>query len=100
LVVADTANIPSRPQNMVVAAFLEKDLFFNGLLGGCWWPLEIGPPIFRTIAHCLPTGWALDALHQLISFGGGLGDAAKPLAVLAAFGAAANVLAAWLFRWG
>jgi ABC-2 type transport system permease protein len=85
---------------MVVAAFLEKDLFFNGLLGGCWWPLEIGPPIFRTIAHCLPTGWALDALHQLISFGGGLGDAAKPLAVLAAFGAAANVLAAWLFRWG
>src|ERR1700690_2906868 len=32
LVVADTANIPSRPQNMVVAAFLEKDLFFNGLL--------------------------------------------------------------------
>jgi hypothetical protein len=32
LVVADTANIPSRPQNMVAAAFLEKDLFFNGLL--------------------------------------------------------------------
>src|ERR1019366_3589293 len=32
LVVADTANVPSRPQNMVVAAFLEKDLFFNGLL--------------------------------------------------------------------
>jgi ABC-2 type transport system permease protein len=69
-------------------------------LGGCWWPLEIGPPILRTIAHCLPTGWALDALHQLISFGGGLADAGKPLAVLAAFGATANVLAAWLFRWG
>src|ERR1039457_539877 len=33
LVVADTANVPSRPQNMVVAAFLEKDLFFNRLLG-------------------------------------------------------------------
>src|ERR1035441_155020 len=32
LVVANTANIPSRPQNMVAAAFLEKDLFFNGLL--------------------------------------------------------------------
>src|ERR1017187_2873235 len=36
LVVADTANVPSRPQNMVVAAFLEKDLFFNGLLGHDW----------------------------------------------------------------
>jgi ABC-type multidrug transport system permease subunit len=69
-------------------------------LGGCWWPLEIGPPILKTIAHCLPTGWALDALHQLISFGGGLADAGKPLAVLAAFGATANVLAARLFRWG
>jgi len=32
LVVADTASVPSRPQNTVVAAFLEKDLFFNGLL--------------------------------------------------------------------
>ena len=69
-------------------------------LGGCWWPLEVGPPMLKTIAHCLPTGWALDALHLLISFGGGLPDAAKPLAVLAAFGATANVLAAWLFRWG
>jgi ABC-2 type transport system permease protein len=69
-------------------------------LGGCWWPLEIGPPILKTIAHCLPTGWALDALHQLISFGGGLADAGKPLAVLAAFGATANLLAARFFRWG
>ena len=69
-------------------------------LGGCWWPLEIGPPILKTIAHCLPTGWALDALHQLISFGGGLADAGKPLAVLAAFGVTANVLAARFFRWG
>src|ERR1035437_6685280 len=33
LVVADIANVASRPQNRVVAAFLEKDLFFNGLLG-------------------------------------------------------------------
>src|ERR1035438_3925436 len=32
VVVADTANIPSRPQNMVAAAFLVKGLFFNGLL--------------------------------------------------------------------
>src|ERR1035437_8862222 len=32
LVVADIANVASRPQNRVVAAFLEKDLFFNGLL--------------------------------------------------------------------
>lgn len=68
-------------------------------LGGCWWPLEVGPPILKVLAHCVPTGWAMDALHQMISFGGGIGDAARPIAVLAAFGIAANVAAAKVFKW-
>ena len=67
-------------------------------LGGCWWPLEIAPPALKVIALCLPTGWALQALHQLISFGSGLGAVVTPLAVLAAFGVAANLLAARFFR--
>ena len=67
-------------------------------LGGCWWPLEMGPPALKTIALCTPTGWALQALHQLISFGSGLGAVVKPLAVLLAFGTAANMLAARFFR--
>jgi len=67
-------------------------------LGGCWWPLEIGPPVLKTIALCTPTGWALQALHQLISFGSGLGAVLTPLAVLFAFGATANFLAARFFR--
>lgn len=68
-------------------------------LGGCWWPLEIGPPILKVLAHGVPTGWALDALHQLISFGGGLHDAIRPITVLTGFGLAANVLAARFFKW-
>jgi ABC-type multidrug transport system permease subunit len=68
-------------------------------LGGCWWPLELVPPPLKVVAHCLPTGWAMDALHQLISFGGTLRDAAKAIGVLALFGAGANLLAAWRFRW-
>ncbi len=67
-------------------------------LGGCWWPLEIGPPLMKTIALCTPTGWALQALHQLISFGSGFMEVLAPLAVLCAFGAAANLLAARFFR--
>jgi len=67
-------------------------------LGGCWWPLEIGPPVLKTIALCTPTGWALEALHQLISFGSDLGAVLMPLAVLLACGTAANVLAARFFR--
>jgi ABC-2 type transport system permease protein len=67
-------------------------------LGGCWWPLEIAPPALKTVALCLPTGWALAALHQLISFGSGFGAVVKPLAVLSGFGALANLLAARFFR--
>ena len=67
-------------------------------IGGCWWPLEIAPPAQRLAALFLPTGWALKALHQLISFGGGLGDVLVPLAALLGFGAAANLLAARFFR--
>jgi ABC-type multidrug transport system permease subunit len=67
-------------------------------LSGCWWPLEIGPPVLKTIALCTPSGWALQALHQLISFGSGFSAILLPLAVLLAFGAAANLLATRFFR--
>jgi ABC-type multidrug transport system permease subunit len=67
-------------------------------LGGCWWPLEIGPPALKTMALCTPSGWALQALHQLISFGSGFGEILLPLAVLLAFGVAANILAVRFFR--
>jgi ABC-type multidrug transport system permease subunit len=69
-----------------------------GALGGCWWPMEIAPPVFKTIALCLPTGWALFALNQLISFGAGLQAALWPMAVLLGFGAVASVLSIRFFR--
>jgi hypothetical protein len=52
----------------------------------------------KTAALCLPTGWALKALHQLISFGGGLPDAGMAILVLILFGLAANILAARFFK--
>jgi ABC-type multidrug transport system permease subunit len=67
-------------------------------LGGCWWPLEIAPPALKTIALFTPTGWALQALHQLISFGSGFGAVLKPIGILLAFGVAANLLAVRYFR--
>jgi ABC-type multidrug transport system permease subunit len=87
-----------RAEDKVIGVAVLSSLLMAAL-GGCWWPLEIGPPVLRTIAHCFPTGWALDALHQLISFGGGLSEAARPIAALGSFGLVANALAAWLFRW-
>ena len=40
-------------------------------VGGCWWPIEITPRWMQTLAACLPTGWAMGALHKLISFQAG-----------------------------
>jgi len=67
-------------------------------LGGCWWPLELAPPALQFLAHCFPTGWAMDALHQLISFGGGFTEARPAMGVLVLFGLAANLGAARCFR--
>lgn len=67
-------------------------------LGGCWWPLELASPTLKSIAFCLPTGWALKALHQVISFGSGFEAILVPLGVLLGFGIVANLLAARLFR--
>ncbi len=67
-------------------------------LGGCWWPPEVGPPILKTITLCLPSGWALAALHQVISFGAGFDAVLLPLAVLVGFGIVFNYLAARFFR--
>jgi ABC-2 type transport system permease protein len=69
-----------------------------GALGGCWWPLEMAPPAFKTIALCLPTGWALAGLHQLISFGSGIEAAFAPMAALLGFGVVTNILAIRFFR--
>jgi ABC-type Na+ efflux pump permease subunit len=40
-------------------------------LGGCWWPIEITPSWMQSLAKFLPTGWAMDAMHKLISFRSG-----------------------------
>ncbi len=69
-----------------------------GALGGCWWPLEIAPPAMQKIALCLPTGWAVKALNQVISLGSGFSAVLVPLAVLLVFGTVANLLAARFFK--
>jgi len=67
-------------------------------LGGCWWPLEVTPPFMQLAAHLTPSAWALDGLHQLITFGAGVSAALPALGVLLAFGAAANLAAVKFFR--
>lgn len=66
-------------------------------LGGCWWPSEVVPRWLWHASHVLPTAWAMDAFHALISFGRGVESVAIPALVLTAFGAAFSALGArWL----
>jgi ABC-type multidrug transport system permease subunit len=51
-------------------------------LGGCWWPAEIMPLWAQKLSLALPTGWAMDALHRLMSFGGAPKDVLPHLAAL------------------
>jgi len=67
-------------------------------LGGCWWPIEVVSPALQTVSLLFPTGWAMRALHGVISFGEGLPGVALPLAVLALFGLACTALAARVLR--
>ena len=66
--------------------------------GGCWWPSELMPAWVRRAGHAFPTAWAMDGLHGVISWGGGLAEVALPCAVLLAFAAAATLVAARLLR--
>jgi ABC-2 type transport system permease protein len=64
-----------------------------GMLGGCMWPLEIVPPVMRTVGHAVPQAWAMDAWIALVFDGAGLGDVAGDLAVLAGFAVVLGLLA-------
>lgn len=57
-------------------------------LGGCWWPIEITPRWMQQLAIYLPTGWVMNALHQLMVFRAGPASSWSAVALLA-LGAAA-----------
>ena len=54
-------------------------------LGGCWWPLEITPPIYQTIVKVLPSTWAMQGLTDIIMYGKGLSEVGLNAIVLLAF---------------
>ena len=71
-----------------------------GGLGGCWFPLEIMPGYMRAIGSSIPTGWAMNGMHQLISFGAGWGAIRLELILLSGFALLITLLAARFLRFG
>ncbi|MFT4540124.1 MAG: ABC-2 type transport system permease protein [Planctomycetota bacterium] len=68
-------------------------------LGGCWWPIEVTPSWMQSLAICLPTGWAMDAMHHLVSFGDGPASVLPHLAMLSASALILGLLAVKKFRY-
>lgn len=69
-----------------------------GAFGGCMWPIEFVSPTLQKVALIFPTGWAMKALHQVISFGRGLPDVMSEIGVLLGFAVVFSVLAARSLR--
>jgi len=68
-------------------------------LGGCWWPIEVAPDWMQTLQLFLPTGWAMDAIHQLAIFQNGASSALPHALGMAAAALACGWLGAKLFRY-
>jgi ABC-type Na+ efflux pump permease subunit len=60
-------------------------------LGGCWWPIEVAPAWMQQLQLFIPTGWTMDALHRLISFGMPWHNVLPHLAILIV----ASILVGW-----
>ena len=56
-------------------------------LGGAWWPLEITPPAYQTVARLLPTTWAMQAFQKVVAHGAGTRGVLPDIAILAGFAA-------------
>ncbi|HEX9122669.1 MAG TPA: ABC transporter permease [Actinomycetota bacterium] len=67
-------------------------------LGGCMVPLEVFPPVMRTIAHVTPHAWALDAFGEILGHDAGIGAVLPELAMLAGYAAVLLLLATNLLR--
>jgi ABC-type multidrug transport system permease subunit len=67
-------------------------------LGGCWWPLEVAPEAFKTVALFTPTYWAMQGLHDVLSFGKSWMGVLPECGILCALGVILTSISLPLFR--
>jgi len=70
-----------------------------GMLGGCWYPLELFPPVMQNIAHILPTTWAMQGLLDLLLRGAGIVEILPEAGVLILFAGIFFSVGVWRFRY-
>ncbi len=73
-------------------------MFIFSAMGGAWFPLEISGKVFNTIAHVLPSAWAMDGFQNIVLRGLGLSSVLLPTAILLGYALLFFGLAVWRFR--
>jgi ABC-2 type transport system permease protein len=68
-------------------------------LGGAWWPLEVVPPWMRILGHVLPTAWAMDGFHDIITHGLGISAVLPKAAILTVTGIIFLIISVKHFRY-
>jgi ABC-2 type transport system permease protein len=83
-------------ENQVMLAAM-GGAFGLGILGGCFFSLELVDRSFALVGGWLPSAWAIDALRQLALRGAGEADIVQPLGMLAALAIVVLGAAVWRF---
>ncbi|MFA7406753.1 MAG: ABC transporter permease [Anaerolineaceae bacterium] len=69
------------------------------MMGGCWYPIELFPPMMRTAAQALPTYWAMNGFLNIAVRGQGLSGVVFESEVLLGFALVFFVIGVWRFRY-
>jgi len=69
-----------------------------GMLGGCWFPLELFPPVMQNVARIFPTTWAMQGLLDLLLRGAGVVEILPEAGVLILFAGIFFGVGVWRFR--
>lgn len=70
-----------------------------GLLGGCWWPIELFPAAVRTAVSVLPTTWAMQGFTDLVVRRQGLAGILPEAGVLLGFAVVFFIFGVLRFRY-
>lgn len=73
---------------------------FTGLLSGVFFPVEVLPPMLKSVAFVLPTTYALVALRETLILNASLSSVSLHVAVMALFSLLTVPVGFVLFRWG
>jgi ABC-2 type transport system permease protein len=93
------AGVACQNERQVILLAIFGSMILSGL-GGCWWPIEIVPDLFKTIALFTPSYWAMRALQGILYFGRSCEILTLECPVLLGFAALLGLLALFWAKLG